>query len=69
MSKYGKGLQPTDIYVNYADQKMDASELNEKLKMDIEFGGDDEDDDICKGANFKRMNLNEQSRNSEQKTR
>ena len=57
-------------YVNYVDQTKETSESSVKLKMNIDFGGDD--DDICKGGNvlnFKRMNLNEQSRNSSQKAK
>ena len=43
-------------YVNYVDQTKETSESSVKLKMNIDFG-DDDDEASVKVANFKRMKL------------
>lgn len=43
-------------YVNYVDQTKETSESSVKLKMNIDFG-DDDDEASIKVANFKRMKL------------
>ena len=43
--------------VNFADQPKETSESSVKLKMNIDFGGDDDEVSwtSAKAANFKRM--------------